>query len=101
VDRYARQIALTNAIHMELGAVAAPVVSRRLGGPWRIGIAVPFEQPDTVAAIVRITDRVLGERRGADPFQIVLTGRQPWTGVRESRPVSSRAAFHRSVAALR
>ena len=30
-----RQIALTDAIHWELGAVVAPTVTRRPGGGWR------------------------------------------------------------------
>ena len=49
--RYARQIALTDAIHRELGAVAAPVVSRRPGGGWLVSMAVPLDRPGTTAAI--------------------------------------------------
>ena len=70
----ARQIALTNAIHRELGAVAAPVVSRRPGGGWLVSMAVPLDRPGTTAAIVRITERMFAPAGGgADPLRILLT----------------------------
>lgn len=56
-ERYAKQIALTDAIHRELGAVAAPTLYRRRGGGWTVSMAVPFDQPSTVAALLRITAR--------------------------------------------
>jgi hypothetical protein len=68
----ARQIALTNAIHRELGAVAAPVVSRGPGGGWLVSMAVPLDRPGTTAAIVRITERMFA-RDGVDPLRILLT----------------------------
>ena len=71
--RYARQIALTNAIHRELGAVAAPMVTRR-GGGWLVSMAVPLDRPGTTAAIVRITERMFAPDGGdADPLRILLT----------------------------
>ena len=71
--RYARQIALTNAIHRELGAVAAPMVTRR-GGGWLVSMAVPLDRPGTTAAIVRITERMFAPAGGgADPLRILLT----------------------------
>src|SRR2546422_6340682 len=48
----ARQIELTDAIHREVGALVAPWVMRRPGGAWRVRIAVPFERPAGVEAIV-------------------------------------------------
>src|SRR2546426_9170547 len=48
----ARQIELTDAIHREVGALVAPWVMRRPGGAWRVRIAVPFERPAVVEAIV-------------------------------------------------
>src|SRR3989442_10882213 len=48
----ARQIELTDAIHREVGALVAPWVMRRPGGAWRVRIAVPFERPPVVEAIV-------------------------------------------------
>ncbi len=68
--RYARQIELTDAIHRDLGAVAAPVVKRQRGGGWLVHMMVPFDRPATVAAILGITDRTLG---AAGRLQIVLT----------------------------
>src|SRR2546430_6261279 len=48
----ARQIELTDAIHREVGALVAPWVMRRPGGAWRVRVAVPFERPPVVEAIV-------------------------------------------------
>ena len=77
-----RQIALTNAIHRELGAVAAPVVSRRPGGGWLVSMAVPLDRPGTTAAIVRITERMFARDSGVDPLRILLTpaATRPVTG---------------------
>ena len=81
--RHARQIALTDAIHRELGAVAAPVVSRRPGGGWLVRMAVPLDRPGTTAAIVRITERMFArDGDGVDPLCILLTpaAARPATG---------------------
>ena len=72
----ARQVALTDAIHRELGAVVAPVVTRRLGRGWRVGIAVPFESPAIVARVVAIAHATMF-RDGATKFEIVLTAQTP------------------------
>ena len=74
----ARQIMLTDAIHRELGAVAAPVVTRRRGGGWLVRMAVPLDRPGTTAAIVRITERMFA-RSGdeSDPLCILLTPAAP------------------------
>src|SRR5881296_2720067 len=50
----ARQIELTDAIHREVGAVVAPWVTRRPGRTWRVRIAVPFERPAVVEAVVAV-----------------------------------------------
>ena len=52
--RVARQIAVTDAIHRELGPVAAPAVGRDWLGGWTVSVAVPFEQEGTVSAVARI-----------------------------------------------
>jgi hypothetical protein len=52
--RVTRQIAVTDAIHRELGATAAPVVERDWRGGWTVSVAVPFEQQGMVAAVARI-----------------------------------------------
>ena len=68
-----QQIMLTDAIHWELGAVAAPVVSRRPGGGWRVSMAVPIDQPAAVAALLRLTVRHFAAKKAADRLEIVLT----------------------------
>jgi len=71
----ARQIAVTDAIHAELGAVVSPVVRRPLGRGWRLTIPVPLDRPDT---IVRVLTAAYGafsvsERSTPGRFEIGLT----------------------------
>jgi hypothetical protein len=72
--RYVRQIALTDAIHRELGAVAAPTVTRRRGG-WLVSMMVAFDRPTTVAAILSVTEREFASVDGAGggPLHVMLT----------------------------
>lgn len=63
----ARQIALTDAIHRDLGPVVSPWVTRR-GGRWRVSVAVPFDRPVLVEAVVAVARRAFPER-----FELVLT----------------------------
>lgn len=88
--RYARQIALTDALHREVGAATAPIVRKPLGRGWRVSMAVPLDRPATVATIIRVTGRVLTEWEGpgARPFRIVLTPQQP-----DRRPVAAARRF--------
>lgn len=95
---YARQIELTDAIHRELGAAAAPTVQRRRGGGWLIHMMVPLDRPTVVAAILRITDQVFASPDASDTLQIILTPAPPSparaAGAARSarrRPVDSRA----------
>ena len=53
--RVARQIALTDAIHRELGAVAAPEVWRDWGGAWIVSVRLPLYREALVGSISRIT----------------------------------------------
>lgn len=77
----ARQIALTDAIHWELGAAAAPTVSRA-GAEWRVHMAVPLDRPETVATLVGITARAFtGER-----FRVELSPGGPGARPGTSRP---------------
>jgi hypothetical protein len=71
--RIARQVAVTDAIHRELGAVVAPVVARRLGRGWRAEIAVPLESPAIVGPVVAIVQATLGPA----VREIVLTAQEP------------------------
>ena len=70
----ARQIALTDNIHQQLGAVAAPLVRRRRRG-WQVRIAVPFERPAVGEALLVIVRQTFS-RRDRRSLEIVLT-RQP------------------------
>jgi len=67
-----QQIMLTDAIHWELGAAAAPVVSRRPGGGWRVSMTVPIDRPEVVAALVRVTERHFATENAAERLEIVL-----------------------------
>ena len=67
-----QQIMLTDAIHWEFGAVAAPVVSRRPGGGWRVSMAVPIDRPAVVAALLRLTARHFAAEKAAERLEIVL-----------------------------
>jgi hypothetical protein len=67
-----RQIELTDAIHWELGAFAAPVVRRRLGGGWQVSMAVPMDRSSEVAALVNLTARLFAAEEAAERLEIVL-----------------------------
>jgi hypothetical protein len=88
-ERYARQIALTDAIHGELGAVVAPVLQRGRGGRWLVTMTVPVEQPAIVAAVVRITDQFFASWGDAPlaSYEIVLAGAHT---TRDSTPMRGR-----------
>jgi hypothetical protein len=75
VDAVRRQIALTDAIHAELGAVVAPTVRRRLGGRWQLLIPVPFDRPETVRRVIEVAYAAFGRSEGAEPepFELVLS----------------------------
>jgi hypothetical protein len=68
----ARQVRLTDAIADELGSVVAPLVTKPLGGPWRVEIQVPVGRPTVVSRIVAIVHQAL-TRTGADRYELVLT----------------------------
>jgi len=91
----ARQIELTDEIHRELGAVAAPTVERGPGGAWIVTMRVPLERPGTVAALLRITHRVFARTAHA-PLRVVLTHDAPPLYTHErlarARPAPSLAA---------
>jgi hypothetical protein len=62
-----RQIALTDVLHRDLGPVVSPWVTRR-GGRWRVSVAVPFDRPALVEAVLAVVQRAFPER-----FELVLT----------------------------
>jgi len=86
LDEIARQIAVTDAIHAELGAVVSPVVHRTLGRGWRLTIPVPLDRPDTVTRVVSAAYGVFSEpeRTRSGRFEVVLTPQE--------RPVARRIA---------
>ena len=49
-ETVARQIAVTDAIHRELGAIVAPVVRRRRGG-WRVELPMDPRCPETARVV--------------------------------------------------
>lgn len=83
-----RQIELTDAIHWELGAVAAPVVRRRLSGDWLVSMKVPLDRPALVASILQVTERYFAASPAAERFEIILT---PDRSNVRSRPAQSPA----------
>ena len=89
--RIARQVAVTDAIHRELGAVVAPVVKRRFGHD-RVEIAVPFESPPIVGRVVAIAHAAMLRTGASRGIEIGLTAQEPevrWNNVRKLQPVGS------------
>ena len=70
--RVAWQIAVTDAIHRELGAVVAPSVSMRPWGPPRLVIPAPLGHPGLVAAVLAIAHRVLRSWDGVDARRVQI-----------------------------
>ena len=62
------QIRLTDAMAAEFGPILAPVVTRRLGGSWRVQLTLPLGQAALVGRVLEITQRVLPE-----PWEIRVT----------------------------
>ncbi len=83
------QVAVTDAIHRELGAIVAPTVPRSLRGTWQVSIPVPFERPDVVERVVTIAHATLARLgpTGADDIRIVLV---PQARPTSRRPVATR-----------
>ena len=87
----ARQIALTDAIHRELGAVAAPVVRRGWLSGWTVSVPVPLDHEATVGAIARITVNLFRRLDGWEPLplRMVLVPREPYGNTQPTRNVRS------------
>jgi hypothetical protein len=85
----ARQIAVTDTIHGELGAIVAPVVRRRLGGRWQLVIPVPFDDLDSVGRVVRAAYEGFDAPERAIPgrFEIVLSPQEKFVPRRERAAV--------------
>ena len=79
----ARQIAVTDAIHAELGAVVAPLVRRGRGGRFVVVLAVP-PAPPHLARMVQIAQATLGPAT-----DIVLTACEPQSRLRTAATMSA------------
>ena len=69
-----RQIALTDAIHRELGAAAAPQVRRTWSGEWVVSMRLALSRESTVGTIARITGDLFRrlDGREAPRLRVVL-----------------------------
>ena len=72
----ARQVSVTDAIHRELGPVAAPVVRKRAWGPWQVQIAVDFERPALVNAVLAAAWKAVARFDHLTSVRIVLVARE-------------------------
>ena len=95
----ARQIAVTDAVHGELGAIVSPVVRHRFWGRWQVIIPVPFDDLDTVTHVVRTAYGAFDapERTKPGRFEIVLSQQERPVPRRERVAVSARRARGESV----
>jgi hypothetical protein len=99
-ERVARQIALTEAIHREMGAVAAPEVRRGARG-WVVSVRLPLHREAMVGAIARITHDVFRrlDRRETPCLDLVLIPEEPRPVRRPLATTGPRAAGRLSRAA--
>jgi len=72
------QIALTDAIDAELGAIVSPVVKKPLWGPWQVHIAAPLVRPAVAGKILALAQQVLSAagRMTPDRYEIIFTPMQ-------------------------
>ena len=78
-ENIAYQVALTDAIHRELGAVVAPSVTRRR----EVVVAVPLDRPGLLEAVVAIADRTVRRRAStSEGWRFVFTPRPVATPAR-------------------
>ena len=90
----ARQIALTDAIHRELGAVAAPVVRYGWLSGWTVSLPLPLDHEATVGAIARITTNLFRRLDAQDlpRLRMVLVPREPYGSTHVATNVRSLAS---------
>ena len=74
-DVIARQIALTDSIHRQFGAVVAPTVERTLWGRWQIVIPVPFGRSEILPTLLGLAQQVVPASVQKSPrrFRVVFT----------------------------
>jgi hypothetical protein len=84
-----RQVTLTDAIHRELGPIVAPLVEKRLGGPWRAVMALSPSRFSAAARLAAITLEVLGtDDLRRQRVEVVF---RPWT---DDPPRPARSTDH-------
>lgn len=96
-----RQIALTDAIHRELGAAAAPEVWRGRSREWIVSVRVPLHREEIVGAVTRITHDVFRRLEREDPprLRVVLRPQESRPQARPMTMGSTRTAGRLSRAA--
>ena len=62
-----RQIAVTDAIHRELGAIVAPVVRRRGRHTWTVAVAAPLDRSLAVGRMLALAYEALACERAGTP----------------------------------
>lgn len=87
-----RQIALTDALHRELGAVVAPVVAGSASRGWTVSVRVPLCDEAPVAAIARITHEMFRrlDDQESPRVRVVLIARPAPRPLRTAAAVSTR-----------
>jgi hypothetical protein len=91
-ERIARQIELTDAIHRELGAIAAPTVEKRRGGGSVVRMTVPFDRPELAATLLTVTDQVFSRHDDTRAVEIAFTPRpESVANLNRPRPTQKRA----------
>jgi uncharacterized membrane protein len=78
-DVIARQIALTDSIHREFGAIVAPTVERKRRGRWQIVMAVPFGRSEILPVLLTLAQQVVPPSAQQSPgrFRVVFTPQEP------------------------
>ena len=107
-DVIARQIAVTDAIHAEFGAVVAPLV-RRAGGGWRVTLPMDARHPG-MARIVELAACTLGpaatvgvrsrrpfDGRGEPVVEVAVVA--PWVAVRRRAPAQNKERITSAISA--
>jgi hypothetical protein len=96
-----RQIALTDALHRELGAVVAPDVRGSRWRGWTVSMRVSLHSEPLVGAISRITHELFRRLDEQDPprVRLVLIARPELRPIRLPAPLPTRVSAQLSRAA--
>ncbi len=91
-ETVARQIALTDAVHRALGAVAAPQVTRRWDGTWIVRMPVPLDD-ELVGVLSRLTHGLFAQldRTDSPRVDVLFTRPEVPPRRRPARPAAGSA----------